>query len=187
MQTADAEVRLQSAQSVQPSEAAAAVSDSPSLSKSTLPQQASQLVEAESPAKSASYQPTRFATEAAREADVSNGDTQFDATRQGHQEEETAAAVAKGPSDTPWLGREAEQANEPAQPPMVTQQSSDFDSRQSGGFEGRAGRIPDQPQGPGQGSLEQPQHGSGTDAIDSNAAPGLSGVEQVLSSLQLWR
>lgn len=185
MPTADAEVRIQSARSVQPSETAPAGSDIPILSKSSLPQQDdSQPVLAQSPAKSAAYQPSRFAAEAVQEADMSNGDTrpesdQFDGSGQGLHAEEPSMTGAKGPSDTPWLGREAEQAGVPAQQRMGTQQS--LDSRQSGSFESRAGRLSEQAQGPGQGFSEQPQDARGS--FDNDSAPGLSRVKQVLTVL----
>ena len=185
MPTADAEVRIQSAQSAQPSETAAAVSDGPILSKSSVPQQDSQPVMAQSPTKSAAYQPSRFAAEAAQEADISNGDSrpesgQFDGTGQGLKEEESSRTGAKGPSDTPWLGKTAEQADAPAQQRMGNQQSLDSDSREREGFESRAGQLSDQPQGPGQGFSEQPQDVRG---FDNDPAPGLSGVKQVLTTL----
>ena len=186
MPTADADVRIQSAQSAQPSETAAADSESPNFSKSSVPQQDSQPVMAQSPAKSTAYQPSRFAAEAVQEADISNGDTrsessQFDGTRQGLKEEELSGTGGRGPSDTPWLAREAEQAGAPAQQGVVTQQSSDSDSRQGGGFDNRAGRLSDQPHGPGQGFSEQPQDARST--FTSDSAPVLSGVKQVLTPL----
>ena len=186
MPTADADMRIQSAQSAQPSETAAADSESPNFSKSSVPQQDSQPVMAQSPAKSTAYQPSRFAAEAVQEADISKGDSrpessQFDGTRQGLKEEELSGTGGRGPSDTPWIAREAEQAGAPAQQGVVTQQSSDSDSRQGDGFDNRAGRLSDQPHGPGQGFSEQPQDARGT--FTSNSAPGLSGVKQVLTPL----
>ena len=188
MPTADAEVRIQSAQNAQPSETPATVSDGPILSESSVPRQDSQPVIAQSPAKPAAYQPSRFAAEAAQEADMSNGDIrpesgQFDGTGQGLKEEEPTRTDVKGLSDTPWLSREAEQADAPAQQRMGTQQSFDSDSRQNEGFESRAGRLSDQPQGPGQAFSEQPQNGRGS--FDNDPAPGLSGVKQVLTALHL--
>ena len=186
MPIADAEVRIQSAQSAQPSETAAAVPDSPILSKPSVPQQDSQPVIAQSPAKSAAYQPSRFAAEAVQEGDISNGDTRpdsgkFDGTGQRQKEEEVSGTGAKGPTDTPWLDREAEQAGAPAQQRLGTQQSIDSDSRQGGGFDSRAGRLSDQPQGPGQGFSERPEDGQG--AFTNDSAPGLSTVKQVLTAL----
>lgn len=169
----DAEVRIQSAQSSQPPAAAAAVSDNPILPKSPVPRQDSRPDMVAQPATSAAApQPSRFASEAAQRADISSSEGngpnpgQSDEARQKPKEEEPPAALVKEPSDA--LDREAEQANTPAQ-----QQSSDL--RQTGGVGAGAGRIPDQPQGLGQGSMEQPQDGN----FDNGLAPSLSGVKQV--------
>lgn len=179
MHTADAEVRIQSAQSSQPPAAAAAVSDNPILPKSPVPRQDSRPDMVAQPATSAAApQPSRFASEAAQRADISSSEGngpnpgQSDEARQKPKEEEPPAALVKEPSDA--LDREAEQANTPAQ-----QQSSDL--RQTGGVGAGAGRIPDQPQGLGQGSMEQPQDGN----FDNGLAPSLSGVKQVLLALPI--
>lgn len=175
IQTADAEVRLQSAQSIQPSEtAAAAASDDPIVSTASVSHQDPQPEMAQSAAKPAAYQPTRFAAEAAQEAAPESG--QF-GNGQGLNEAEPSATGAQGPLDTPQFGRGAEQVD--AQQRVVTQQSSDLDSRQAQGFEGRAGRLPDQPQG----FAEQAPDGRGSFASDP--APGLSGVKQVVTALHL--
>lgn len=183
MQTADAEVRIQSAQSAQPAETAA--SDDPIMSQASVSQQDPQLEMAQSAAKPAAYQPTRFAAEAAQEADISSGDAPSESGQfgngQGLDAAEPSAPGAQGLSETPGLGRGAEQVD--AQQHVVTQQSSDLDSRQAQGFEGRAGRLPDQLLGPGQGFAEQAPDGRGGFAND--AAPGLSGVKQVMTALHL--
>ena len=194
-QSADAEERMMSAPSAQPSEVATAVPDSPIQSRVPVSPQELQPVAAQSPVRSAAYQPSRFASEASQEADISNGDSAFtqgglDNTRQGVSQQGPAATVARGLSDTPWLGGEAEQADDdlPPQQQFVSEQSLGADSvassngRQEEGFS-RAGRLQEQPQSPGQGFLEQPQEGRSSFGSDSN--PGLSGVKQVWQLFQL--
>ena len=178
--TADAEVRVHSAQ---PQDSAAAVSDRPILPKSALPQQDPPPdPTAQPPPKPTAHQPSRFATEATQQVDInSSGDPgpntgALDEARQKPEEEVPAAALIKGGSDT--LGQEAKQADAPAQ-----QQSSDLGLRQSRSFESGAGRVPDQPQSPGQGFVEQPQDGSG--GFDSELGSGLSGVKQVWTAVHL--
>ncbi|KAL3136456.1 hypothetical protein ABBQ38_005712 [Trebouxia sp. C0009 RCD-2024] len=173
----DAEVRVQSAQSAQPQESGATVSDSPILPQAPQPQQDSQPdPTAQPPPKPAAHQPSRFASEAAQQADISSSEVispspgQVDEPRANSLNEGPAAALVEGASDT--LGQEGEQAIVPAQ-----QRSSDLGLRQSGSFGSRAGHVPNQPQGPGQGFVEQPQ--DGRDGFDNDLGSGLSGVKQV--------
>lgn len=170
-------MRVQSAQSAQPQESGATVSDSPILPQAPQPQQDSQPdPTAQPPPKPAAHQPSRFASEAAQQADISSSEVispspgQVDEPRANSLNEGPAAALVEGASDT--LGQEGEQAIVPAQ-----QRSSDLGLRQSGSFGSRAGHVPNQPQGPGQGFVEQPQ--DGRDGFDNDLGSGLSGVKQV--------
>ena len=209
-------MRIQSAPSAQPSEAASDIPNSPVQSK--VSQKDPQLATAQSPARSAAPQPSRFASEASQEADISNGDSaftqgQYDNSRKGASQQ--GPAVARGLSDTPWLGGEAEHTsgNLPAQQQFVSQQSlgansvASSDGRQDEGFS-RAGRLQEQPQRLGQGFVEQPQEGfsgagrlheqshspgqgfveqpqDGRSSFGSDSTPGLSGVKQVWQLFKL--
>ena len=190
--TADAEVRLQSAPSAQRSDVATAVSDSPILSKSPALQPEPQPVVAQSPVKAAAYQPTRFASEASQDVDVSTGDSAFsqteqDSARPGISQSQPGATIARGLSDTPWLGGEGQQTrvDAPVQQQFVSQQSfgsvASSNGRQGEGFDSGSGRL-QQPQSPGQGFVQQPQspgQGFVQQPQDGGLGPGLSGVKQV--------
>lgn len=141
-----------------------AVSDTPILS------QASASSSRSPAAPTPSYQPTRFASEAATEAsqaaDAGSGDVSH---RQGEPQQEFAAPVARGLSDTPWLSDAEPQAAAFAQPERLSVTRAperefaaqpprqEFVSQQSlgagssgfndGGFVGRAGRLSEEPQG----------------------------------------
>ena len=194
-------MRLQTTLSAQPSDVTPAVSDSPILSKPAVTQQDGQIPSTvQSHANSGGYQSTRFANEAAQEAELSNGDSasgqgQYSSVSQVAREGQPAAPVARGLSDTPWLSGEAEQTSVPvpAQQHVLSQQSLSANSLASSGsrressLDAGAGRLQEQPQSPGQGLPEQPLQDRSS--FDRAAGPGLSGVKQVIDlfylSLQL--
>lgn len=173
---ADAQARLQSEDSTQLPEVATAVSDRPILSQTSPPPPQSPAA-----APATAHQPSRFASEAATEvvqaAETSNGGF---AQAQDKSWQGSGAPVARGLSDTPWLSEEAVQttvaeperlsvtrlperdvATQQPQQDFVSQQSFGASSTgtQEGGFAGRAGRLPEEPQGRAFGQQSQSPRG----------------------------